>query len=182
MTFDQLISAAAASKASDIHLRAGHPPLVRVNGELQRWQTVAALTPAHLEAIAGRLLPPGIYLGQGRGAVAANPGTEAHTEGRLEVDVAWQASDSIRVRAGVFRQRGTVGVSMRLIPDRIPPVEELGLPPAVIKLAELRRGLVVVTGITGSGKSTTLAALIDVINRTRPVHVLTIEDPIEFVH
>jgi twitching motility protein PilT len=181
MTFDQLISAAATSKASDIHLRAGHPPLVRVNGDLQKWGAVAALTPAHLEAIASRLLPPGIYLGQGRGATAAN-GSDPHTEGRLEVDVAWQASDSIRIRASVFRQRGSVGVSMRLIPDRIPPIEELGLPASVIGLAELRRGLVVVTGITGSGKSTTLAALIDVINRTRPAHVLTIEDPIEFVH
>jgi twitching motility protein PilT len=182
MTFDQLISAAANSKASDIHLRAGHPPLVRVNGDLQKWGSVAALTPAHLEAIAGRLLPPGIYLGQGRGAAAATPGADPHTEGRLEVDVAWQASDAIRVRASVFRQRGSVGVSMRLIPDRIPPIEELGLPASVIALAELRRGLVVVTGITGSGKSTTLAALIDVINRSRPAHVLTIEDPIEFVH
>lgn len=182
MTFDQLISSAAASKASDIHLRAGHPPLVRINGELQRWQSVAALTPAHLEAIAQRLLPPGIYLGQGRGAAAPTPDATAQTEGRLEVDVAWQASESVRVRASVFRQRGTVAISMRLIPDRIPSVEELGLPPAVVRLAELRRGLVVVTGITGSGKSTTLAALIDVINRTRPCHILTIEDPIEFVH
>src|SRR5690606_29059570 len=182
MTLDQLIRSAAASKASDIHLRAGHPPLVRINGELQRWQSVAALTPAHLEAIAQRLLPPGIYLGQGRGAAAPTPDATAQTEGRLEVDVAWQASESVRVRASVFRQRGTVAISMRLIPDRIPSVEELGLPPAVVRLAELRRGLVVVTGITGSGKSTTLAALIDVINRTRPCHILTIEDPIEFVH
>jgi twitching motility protein PilT len=181
MTFDQLISAAAASKASDIHLRAGHPPLVRINGELQKWSTVASLTPAHLEAIAGRLLPPGIYLGQGRGAALPEQRDEK-TEGRLEVDVAWQASDSIRIRASVFRQRGSVGVSMRLIPDKIPPIEDLGLPPAVFKLSEERRGLVVVTGVTGSGKSTTLAALIDVINRTRPDHVLTIEDPIEFVH
>jgi twitching motility protein PilT len=180
MTFDQLISAAANSNASDIHLRAGHPPLVRVNGDLQKWGAVAALTPAHLEAIAGRLLPPGIFLGQGRGI--ASPSADSHAEGRLEVDVAWQASDSIRIRASVFRQRGSVGVSMRLIPDRIPPVEELGLPSAVIGLTELRRGLVLVTGITGSGKSTTLAALLDVINRERPVHILTIEDPIEFVH
>lgn len=180
MTFDQLISAAASSKASDIHLRAGHPPLVRINSELQPWPAVAALTPAHLEAIAARMLPPGIYLGQGRGV--GNGSGDSQTEGRLEVDVAWQASESVRIRASVFRQRGTVGVTMRLIPDRIPPIEQLGLPASVIKLAELRRGLVVVTGITGSGKSTTLAALIDVINRTRPDHVLTIEDPIEFVH
>jgi twitching motility protein PilT len=179
MTFDQLISAAAESKASDIHLRAGDPPLVRVNGDLHRWTSVASLTPAHLEAIAGRLLPQGIFLGLGR---PANRHDDPPNEGRLEVDVAWQASESIRIRASVFRQRGTVGVSMRLIPDQIPAVEDLGLPDSVVRLAELRRGLVVVTGITGSGKSTTLAALIDAINQTRPAHILTIEDPIEFVH
>jgi twitching motility protein PilT len=183
MTFDQLISAAAASQASDIHLRAGQPPLVRIHGELQKWQTVASLTPAHLEAIAARLLPPGIFLGQGRGGPVSIPlGDAATAEGRLEVDVAWQASEAIRVRASVFRQRGSVGISMRLIPDKIPSIEQLGLPESVIKLTEEQRGLVVVTGVTGSGKSTTLAALIDVINRTRPAHVLTIEDPIEFVH
>jgi twitching motility protein PilT len=180
MTFDQLISAAAANQASDIHLRAGHPPLVRINGDLQKWQTVASLTPAHLEAIASRLLPPGIHLGQGR-SVTQN-GDRSEAESRLEVDVAWQASETIRVRASVFRQRGTVGVSMRLIPDKIPAVESLGLPQAVINLAQEQRGLVLVTGVTGSGKSTTLAAIIDVINRTRPGHILTIEDPIEFVH
>ena len=181
MTFDQLISAAAASNASDIHLRAGHPPLVRINGDLQSWDTVAVLSAEHLEALAGRLLPPGIYLGQGHGGMSSGA-DDPRTEGRLEVDVAWQASDAIRIRASVFRQRGTVAVSMRLIPDRIPQIEELGLPPAVMALAEQRRGLVLVTGITGSGKSTTLAALIDLINRTRAAHVLTIEDPIEFVH
>lgn len=179
MTFDQLISAAAARNASDIHLRAGHPPLVRINGDLHRWTQVTSLTAGHLEAIAGRLLPPGVFLGQGR---PGDGGDGPANEGRLEVDVAWQASEAIRVRASVFRQRGTVGVSMRLIPDEIPAVDELGLPDSVVRLTGLRRGLVVVTGITGSGKSTTLAALIDVINQTRPAHILTIEDPIEFVH
>jgi twitching motility protein PilT len=101
---------------------------------------------------------------------------------KLEVDVAWQAPGNVRVRASVFRQRGTIAVSMRLIPEQIPPIEQLGLPAAVVKLAEESRGLVLVTGVTGSGKSTTLAAIIDLINRTRALHVLTIEDPIEFVH
>jgi twitching motility protein PilT len=167
MTFDQLISAASSSRASDIHLRAGHAPLVRVNGELQRWNTVAPLTAGHLEAIASRLLPP-VH--------------QERLQTKLEVDVAWQAPGNVRVRASVFRQRGTIGVSMRLIPETIPPVEQLGLPPAVVKLATETRGLVLVTGVTGSGKSTTLAAIVDLINRTRAVHVLTIEDPIEFVH
>jgi twitching motility protein PilT len=167
MTFDQLIVAASTSRASDIHLRAGHAPLVRINGELQRWAKVAPLTAAHLEAIAQRLLPPH---------------HQQRLETKLEVDVAWQAPGNVRVRASVFRQRGTIAVSMRLIPDEIPALDALGLPPSVVKLAEESRGLVLVTGVTGSGKSTTLAALVDLINRTRPVHVLTIEDPIEFVH
>ncbi|MCC7008333.1 MAG: PilT/PilU family type 4a pilus ATPase [Acidobacteria bacterium] len=167
MTFDQLIAAASASRASDIHLRAGHAPLVRLNGVLQRWSSVAPLTPGHLEAIASRLLPP-IH--------------QERLQTKLEVDVAWQAPGNVRVRASVFRQRGTIAVSMRLIPEKIPPIEQLGLPSAVVKLAQETRGLVLVTGVTGSGKSTTLAALIDLINRTRAEHVLTIEDPIEFVH
>jgi twitching motility protein PilT len=167
MTFDQLISAANSSKASDIHLRAGYAPLVRINGTLQRWSTVAPLTGAHLEAIAARLLPP-VH--------------QERLQTKLEVDVAWQAPGNVRVRASVFRQRGTVAVSMRLIPEKIPPIDQLGLPASLIKLAAEQRGLVLVTGVTGSGKSTTLAALIDLINRTRAEHVLTIEDPIEFVH
>jgi twitching motility protein PilT len=101
---------------------------------------------------------------------------------KLEVDVAWQAAGVGRCRASVFKQRGTIAVSMRLIPDEIPSLETLGLPPSIAKLAVEQRGLVLVTGVTGSGKSTTLASLVDLINRTRPVHVLTIEDPIEFVH
>jgi twitching motility protein PilT len=167
MTFDQLITAASAKGASDIHLRAGHAPLVRVHGDLERWGNVAPVTAAHLDAIAERLLPP------------------AHKERlktRLEVDVAWQAPAVGRIRASVFRQRGTTAVSMRLIPHRVPTPDVLGLPTSVTRLAEESRGLVLVTGVTGSGKSTTLAAIIDQINRTRPVHVLTIEDPIEFVH
>ena len=167
MTFDQMVRTAAAAAASDIHLRAGHAPLVRINGSLQRWSSVASVSAADLEAIALRLLPP------------------AHQERLMkyfEVDVAWQAPGVGRCRASVFRQRGTVAVSMRLIPDKIPSLESLGLPQSVINLATETRGLVLVTGVTGSGKSTTLAALVDLINRTRPEHILTIEDPIEFVH
>jgi twitching motility protein PilT len=167
MTFDQLIATAGAKSASDIHLRAGHAPLVRIHGELERWSSVAPLTAAHLDAIATRLLPPG---------------HQERLQTKLEVDVAWQAPGVGRVRASVFRQRGTTAVSMRLIPDQIPSLETLGVPTSVVGLTEETRGLVLVTGVTGSGKSTTLAALVDLINRTRPVHVLTIEDPIEFVH
>jgi twitching motility protein PilT len=167
MTFDELIVSAGARGASDIHMRAAHPPLVRIGGSLERWSSVAPISAQHLEAIASRILSP------------------AHQEKlrtKLEVDVAWQAPGVGRVRASVFRQRGTVAISMRLIPDQVPSLEALGLPPSVVDLAREHRGLVLVTGVTGSGKSTTLAALVDVVNRTRPDHVLTIEDPIEFVH
>ena len=167
MTFDELVQTASARGASDIHLRAHQPPLVRTGGALERWDAVAKMTPPHLEAIATRLLPPA---------------TLERLQTKLEVDVAWQAPGVGRVRASVFRQRGTVAISMRLIPDKVPTLDMLGLPASVVELANEARGLVLVTGVTGSGKSTTLAAMVDLINRSRPDHILTIEDPIEFVH
>jgi twitching motility protein PilT len=167
MTFDQLIQTAGARGASDIHLRAGHVPLVRIDGSLERWTSVAAISAQDLDAFAARLL---------------SPVHQERLRTKLEVDVAWQAPGVGRVRASVFRQRGTVAISMRLIPASVPSLEALGLPPSVVALSEESRGLVLVTGATGSGKSTTLASLVDLINRTRALHILTIEDPIEFVH
>ena len=167
MTFDQLVRAAGERGASDIHLRAGHVPLIRLDGALERWTAVAPVSAADLEVIASRLL---------------SPMHQERLQSKLEVDVAWQAPGVGRIRASVFRQRGTIAVSMRLIPSRVPSLEALGLPPSVVGLAAESRGLVLVTGATGSGKSTTLAALVDLINKTRALHILTIEDPIEFVH
>ena len=167
MTFDQLIQTASSRGASDIHLRAGHVPLIRIDGSLERWANVAPLSAAALEGIAGRLL---------------SPAHQTQLQSKLEVDIAWQAPGVGRIRASVFRQRGTIAVSMRLIPDEIPTLEELGLPASVVNLSNESRGLILVTGATGTGKSTTLAALVDLINRTRALHVITIEDPIEFVH
>ncbi len=167
MTFDQLITTAGARGASDIHLRAGHVPLVRIDGLLERWTSVAPVSASDLDAFAARLL---------------SPVHQERLRTKLEVDVAWQAPGVGRVRASVFRQRGTVAISMRLIPETVPSLEALGLPPSVVALAEESRGLVLVTGATGSGKSTTLAALVDLVNRTRALHILTIEDPIEFIH
>ena len=167
MTFDQLVRAAGERGASDIHLRAGHVPLIRIDGQLERWTAVAPISAADLEGIAVRLLPP-VH--------------QERLQTKLEVDVAWQAPGVGRVRASVFRQRGTIGLSMRLIPSRVPSLEALGLPPSVVGLCQESRGLVLVTGATGSGKSTTLAAMVDLINQTRSLHILTIEDPIEFVH
>ena len=167
MTFDQMIQAASARGASDIHLRADRVPLVRVDGLLERWTNVAPISGPALEAISTRLL---------------SPTHQAQLQTKLEVDIAWQAPGVGRIRASVFRQRGTIGVSMRLIPDVIPTLEELGLPPSVAGLCAESRGLILLTGATGTGKSTTLAAMVDLINRTRALHIITIEDPIEFVH
>jgi twitching motility protein PilT len=167
MTFDKLILEASARGASDIHLRADHVPLVRIDGTLERWTHVAPISGAALEAVATRVL---------------SPVHQARLQTTMEVDVAWQAAGVGRIRASVFRQRGTIAVSMRLIPAQVPAPESLGLPPSVIDLAGESRGLILVTGATGSGKSTTLASLVGRINQTRPLHILTIEDPIEFVH
>jgi twitching motility protein PilT len=167
VTFDGLITAAAARGASDIHLRAGHVPLVRRDGELERWTHVQPVSAADLEGLANRLL---------------SPANRERLKTALEVDVAWQAPGVGRCRASVFHQRGTIAMSLRLIPAKVPSLEALGLPPAVVELSAESRGLVLVTGVTGSGKSTTLAALVDLVNRTRALHILTIEDPIEFVH
>jgi twitching motility protein PilT len=167
MTLDELLAAAAARGASDIHLRANEPPFVRIAGLLEPWTSMPAPTAEHLESTAARILS----LEQ-----------SARFRTAMHLDVAWRAQGAGRVRANVFRQRGTVGISLRLIPDVVPPVDQLGLAPSVLNLAKETRGLVLVTGVTGSGKSTTLASLIDLINRTRPVHILTLEDPIEFVH
>jgi len=167
VTFDALLASAASLGASDIHLRAGQPPLMRVHGELRRFTDVAALTAADLDALVSRLLTP----------------TQHERLARdMEVDVAWQIPQVGRCRASVFRQRGSTGLALRLIPASIPPLDSLGLPSSVASLATESRGLVIVTGATGSGKSTTLAALVDRINQTRAVHILTIEDPIEFLH
>ena len=167
MTFDKLILEASARGASDIHLRADHVPLVRIDGALERWTHVAPISGAALEAVATRVL---------------SPMHQARLQTKMEVDVAWQAAGVGRIRASVFRQRGSVAISMRLIPAQVPGPESLGLPQSVIDLTGESRGLILVTGATGSGKSTTLASLVGRINEARALHILTIEDPIEFVH
>ncbi len=167
MTFDALLTQAAAMRASDVHLRAGQPPLVRLNGVLKRIEGVGALSAADLDGLAARLL---------------NPAQSERLERDHEVDMAWQIPNVGRCRASVFRQRNTTGLALRLIPAKIPALDTLGMPASVAALANESRGLIIVTGATGSGKSTTLAALVDHVNRTRAVHILTIEDPIEFLH
>ena len=166
-SLSELLARAAARGGSDLHLTAGAPPHVRVRGTLEPQADLEPLTPADTQRV--------IY----GGLTAAQ---RQRFEETRELDVAFGIEGVGRVRANVFRQRGSVAAVYRLVPDRIQGLERLGLPPVVAELAGRPHGLVLVTGPTGSGKSTTLAALIDRINRERRGHVLTIEDPIEHVH
>jgi twitching motility protein PilT len=153
--------------ASDLHLTAGVPPAMRLHGELEALRECEPLTPAETEKIIRAFVPAEQW--------------DRFVEDR-ELDMAYSVPDVGRFRVNVYRQRGAIGAAFRAIPSVIPNLEVLGLPPAVARFAELKRGLVLVTGPTGSGKSTTLASLLDVANRTRSGHILTIEDPIEYLH
>lgn len=154
-------------KASDLHLTGGLPPMVRVNGELQPLPRYRKLFPQDLQQILYSML--------------TQKQREIFEE-RLELDISYSLPGKARFRVNVFQQRDTMGSVMRLIPFEIKDVDELGLPAAVKEFARMRRGLVLVTGVTGSGKSTTLAGLIDIINAGRSEHIMTVEDPIEFLH
>ncbi|HEX7290127.1 MAG TPA: PilT/PilU family type 4a pilus ATPase [Conexibacter sp.] len=156
------------ANGSDLHLKVGTPPLMRVNGDLGPIPDEPPLRREDTERVLDQILPTDEHR------------TEFASDG--EVDFAHGVSGLGRFRVNAFRQRGTISLVMRSIPTKIKTVDELGLPPVVSELAEEKRGIILLTGTTGSGKSTTLAAIIDHINRTRPEHVVTIEDPIEFLH
>src|SRR5262249_3401122 len=151
--------------ASDIHLKVGLPPIFRIKGELRTVRDVPALTREMLIAFADGMM---------------NERQKAEFDSSWDVDLAYGTPDGGRFRVNVFQQRGQMGMVMRLTPPGVPPFDRLNLPQAVLRLADEQRGLVLVTGITGSGKSTTLAALIDHINQRRACHIVTIEDPIEY--
>jgi twitching motility protein PilT len=153
---------------SDLHLKAGAPPLMRVNGQLGPLPDESPLSSQDTERVVDRILPT----------------DEHHAEFASdgEADFAYAINGLARFRVNAFRQRGSVSLVMRAIPTKIKTVDELGLPPVVSELAEEQRGIILLTGTTGSGKSTTLAAIIDHINRARAEHIVTIEDPIEFLH
>ncbi len=170
-TLAGLLQRAAAQSGSDLHLTAGTPPRIRVQGELRALDDLGPLSPGDVE----RLVYSGLTQAQ-RHAFETAPDLDYALPGSA------QAAGGPRVRANIYRQRGCVAGVYRLIPDRIPDFATLGLPPAVVDLSDRPHGLVLVTGPTGSGKTTTLAAMIDRINRARPGHILTIEDPIEYIH
>jgi twitching motility protein PilT len=153
--------------ASDLHLSSAQPPYLRVDGELEPLTTWKSPEPERLERLLAEILPKG---------------NREELEARNQTDFGYELEGKGRFRVNVYRERRGIGAAFRLIPQRILSLEQLGLPERAGDLAQLRRGLVLVTGATGSGKTTTLAAFVDRINRTRPDHLLTIEDPIEFVH
>jgi twitching motility protein PilT len=164
---NDLLKIAVAAGASDLHLKAGAYPVMRVRGALLAASEEKRLDADELVAMSAEIMPPSVR--------------QKFREAQ-EVDLAYSVVGLGRFRVNVFRQRGTVGLVLRLIPTEIRSIDDLELPVVLRTIASEERGMVLVTGTTGSGKSTTLAALIDYINRTRCAHVMTVEDPIEFLH
>src|SRR5215213_4883401 len=165
-TLPELLNALVSLKGSDLHLTTNSPPLVRVHGKLQTLD-LPVLGPAETKALAYSVL---------------TDAQKKRFEESLELDFSFGIRGLARFRCNVFNQRGAVAAVYRVIPETIKGFDELGLPPVLATLADRPRGLVLVTGPTGSGKSTTLAAMIDKINTERREHILTIEDPIEYIH
>ena len=163
---DALLGSLVRSDASDLHLNAGQPPIMRIRGDLQRFPEFMMTEDEHTATLFGLL----------------NEERHERLETFKEVDLSYQVDGLARFRVNMFWQRGHVGAVFRVIPHKIRTVDELGLPEVCKKIALLPRGLILVTGPTGSGKSTSLAAMINHINMTRRSHIMTIEDPIEYVH
>ncbi len=153
--------------ASDLHITVGNPAKMRIDGDLQNSKT-------------GRVLAPKDTLSLAYSILTENQKKRFETED--ELDFSFGVQNLSRFRGNVYKQRGCVAMAIRQIPYEIISIADLGLPPVINKLAERPRGLVLVTGPTGSGKSTTLAAMVDKVNRERKGHILTVEDPIEFIH
>jgi twitching motility protein PilT len=167
LVLDDLLLHVVETGGSDLHLTAGAPPTVRVRGSMDPVEGYDVLTPEVLQTTLY-----GVMTERQRKVFEEN----------LELDFAYAVPGKARFRANLFRQRESIGAVMRLIPWEIKPLDALGMPAVMETFAGLKRGLVLVTGPTGSGKSTTLAAIIDQINRTRSGHIMTIEDPVEFLH
>jgi len=167
MHVDDLLIIAAEAGASDLHLKAGSFPMMRVRGFLTPASESKRLDHEELAAMAAAVLKP------------------EHREKfkqHKEVDLAYSVPGLGRFRCNAFQQRGTIGMIFRVIPWGVSTIEELALPPVLKRIAAGERGLILVTGTTGSGKTTTLAGMIDEINRTRTAHIITVEDPIEYLH
>ena len=167
MHINDILKVAVERKASDVHLKVGAHPVLRMDGRLQVMTEFKRLMQEDTIAMAFSMM---------------SSRQKEKFKDHLEIDIAYSVPGLGRFRCNIFQQRGTVGLVLRVIPSRIQTFKELMLPPVLEKICEEQRGLVLVTGTTGSGKSTTLAAMIDYINTRRIEHVMTIEDPIEFLH
>jgi len=162
---DRVLAAARQLGASDVHLKAGLPPIFRIKGDLRTVRDVPALTREAIAQFAVHMM---------------NDRQREEFEANLDIDLAYGTPDGVRYRVNLFQQRGSVGMVLRLIPPEVPPFERLNIPQTVLDLANNARGIVLVTGATGSGKSTTLAAMVDYVNTQNAYHIVTIEDPIEY--
>lgn len=166
MNITQLLDLTIQRNASDLHLSVGFPPILRIHGDLIPVPGETPSTPEQIESLVAPLL-------------ADNQKNQFQQT--FELDFSFDYQGKARFRANLFRQKGYTSAALRLIPFRIPKLEELGLPPVLAKLTQLKQGFILVTGPTGHGKSTALAAFINKINLERAEHVLTVEDPIEYV-
>jgi twitching motility protein PilT len=167
MHINELLRTAIERRASDLHIKVGSYPMMRVDGTLIVCSEEKRLERDDTEAIARTMMSPAQF---------------EKFRKMSEVDLAYSVPGLGRFRCNLFHQRGTIGLVVRIIPTVVPTVDELELPPVLKRIASEERGLVLVTGTTGSGKSTTLAAMISHINHTRSTHIMTVEDPIEYLH
>jgi twitching motility protein PilT len=167
MDINELLRKAHALEASDLHIKVGSPPILRIYGELTPLTSEKKVSHEDATKIALSVM---------------SPAQADIFKRKNDMDLAYSVPGLGRFRCNIFMQRGTVGLVFRVIPMRIPTIEELVLPEVIKKIAMEQRGLILVTGTTGSGKSTTLASMIDLINSTRTEHIMTIEDPIEYLH
>ncbi|MGB9627251.1 MAG: type IV pilus twitching motility protein PilT [Thermodesulfobacteriota bacterium] len=167
MDLNQILLEALSQEASDVHIKVGLPPIMRVNGVLKPWNKVKPFDLNDVSKMAFGLM---------------NDWQKERFIKNREVDMGYEVYGLGRFRVNVFQQRGKMRIALRIVPYQIKSLEELHLPPVIRNIALEQRGLILVTGTTGSGKSTTLASMIDIINNERNCHIITIEDPIEFIH
>jgi twitching motility protein PilT len=163
----EALSYVVRNEGSDLHLKVASPPVARVHGKLTPLEQYDAITPEETDRLVRQILPEKKI---------------KEFEGENEIDFAYDVPGLARFRCNAFRQRGSTSIAMRVVPLAVRTVSELGLPPVISELADEERGLILMTGTTGSGKSTTLAAILDQINETKARHIVTIEDPIEYLH
>ena len=167
MDLNQILLEALSQEASDVHIKVGVPPIFRVNGVLKAWNKVKPFDLNDVSKMAFDLM---------------NDWQKERFIKNREVDMGYEVYGLGRFRVNVFQQRGKMRIALRIVPYQIKTLEELHLPPVLSSISLEQRGLILVTGTTGSGKSTTLASMIDIINNERNCHIITIEDPIEFIH